>query len=256
MLRKAAVIWLIGLFLAPAAHASSGADPALGEWPEWPHRVSCLGHISFDPIAVFSGPINAERGPLPVERALRRELHGSMNWIPRHNWRLGGHKPGYVEFFHGFLDGEYESGRELDSIAFRRREGHWRMQSYDQPCYLWTQRHGQIATSWLLAGKQPPLTPGTRRIHIYVGGRCSRHEKPPVLAGKPEFTEYPSKLVMTIWLRPQPVDGARVCEPGLRPGPAVTIELPEPLGDRKLFDGGDFPPQPATRYERPTVVGL
>jgi hypothetical protein len=234
----------------------AGPDPAVAEWPEWPHRAICGEHLTFDPVSVFSGPPRAERGNIPPEVALRREINRGPEWIPHQNWRLAAQKHGYAEFFHGRLGAELESGEELSSITFQRKRGHWRTVSYSQLCYLWTMRHGQEATTWLLTEKQPPLTPETRRIHVYVGAHCSRHEKPPTLAGTPEFLEFPGKLVMTLWLRPQPFNGHEVCEPGLGPGPSMTIELPEPLGERELFDGGSFPPQPAPRYERPTVIGL
>jgi hypothetical protein len=235
--------------LAMAGPSPAVPGPALREWPEWPHRVTC-GHVSFDPIAVFSGPLGAERGPLPAEAGLRRELRTTMNWISRHNWRLGGHKPGMYEFFHGRL------GAELESIVLTKQRGRWRMNSYDQRCYLRTLRHGQWATSWFLADKQPPLTPETRRIHVYVGGRCSRDEDPAALAEPPEFREIDGKLLMTIWLRPDPSPSDELCQPGLGPGPPLTVDLPEPLGDRELFDGGEFPPAPADYLEKGGGVPL
>jgi hypothetical protein len=154
------------------------------------------------------------------------------------------------EFFHGRLGAELESGHELESIVLTRQRGRWRMNSYDQRCYLWTLRHGQWAASWFLADKQPPLTPETQRIHVYVGGRCSRSDDPAALAEEPEFREVSGKLLMTIWLRPDPSPGSGLCEPGLGPGPPLTVDLPEPLGDRELRDGGESPPYPASYLQK------
>lgn len=240
---------------AVASPSPAVPDPALREWPEWPHRVACRD-VPFDPIAVFSSPLGAERDSLPAERGLRRELRTTMNWISRHNWRLGPHKPGYAEFFHGRLGAELESGHELESIVLTRRRGRWRMNSYDQRCYLRTLRHGQWATSWFLADKQPPLTPETRRIHVYVGGRCAPDDDPAALAEPPEFREVAGKLLMTIWLRRDPTLSHELCQPGLGPGRPLNVDLPEPLGDRELFDGGEFPPAPAGYLERGGGIAL
>jgi hypothetical protein len=113
---------------------------------------------------------------------------------------------------------------------------------------------GAWATTWFLADKQPELTPETQRIHVYVGARCSKKENPAALAEAPQFHEIAGKLVMAIWLRPQPVDPGVACEEGLGPGPPLTVDLPEPLGDRELVDGGTFPPAPAMHFEKPQVV--
>jgi len=255
----ALLIAAVGISATFAVASSSPAvpdpDPALREWPEWPHRVTC-GHLPFDPIEVFSGPVGAERGLLPAAAGLRRELRTTMSWISHHNWRLGGHKPGKFEFFHGRLGAELESGHELESIVLTRQRGRWRMNSYNQRCYLRTLRHAQWATSWFLADKQPPLTPETRRVHVYVGARCSRDEDPAALAEPPEFREIAGKLLMTIWLRRDPSPSNELCQPGLGPGPPLTVDLPEALGDRELFDGGEFPPAPADHLQKGGAVPL
>ena len=57
---------------------------------------------------------------------------------------------------------------------------------------------------------------------------------------KPEFREQNGRLLMSLWLRPLP-PGGYTCQ-GLSE-PPVTIELPEPLGERELMDGGAYPPR-------------
>ena len=256
MLRKAAVLclWVVGLLLAPAAYASPGADPVIRDWPEWPYRVSCLAG-AFDPITAFSAPARAEQGPQASARALRRFLNaGLLPRLPRHNWRLAIDKPRELQFLNGHPGAELESGDELEWLRLRRSRGRWRMVNYSSWCPLISVEKGEWATTWFLADNQPKLAPDTQRIHVYVGARCSKKENPAALAEEPQFHEIAGKLVMTIWLRPQRFDPVVICEEGLGPGPPLTVDLPEPLGDRELVDGGTFPPTPAMHLENSRVV--
>lgn len=252
MRRAAALVFVAGLLLAPAANASAGADPVVDEWPGWPYRVSC-GVGAFDPIATFSAPARAERGQLRSARVLRRFLgEGVIPWLPRRNWRLAIDRPRELQFVHGRPGAEVESGEELQWLRLRHKRGRWRMSDNSGPCYLSSTltsvAQGKWATSWYLADEQPQLTPETRQIKVYVGAPCSaRVKKPAVLAKPPQFTEISGKLVMAIWLSFGSLHQRTVCDEGLVAGPTVTVELPEPLGDRGLVDGGVFPPSPA-RY--------
>lgn len=246
----------------PALGASESApspDPAVAEWPEWPNRVSC-GNVPFNPVSVFSGPTSAELGLRPSEAALRRVLaHGGL-WIPRHHWRLAGEFHGYADFLHGRLDEELESGHELETLELRRQHGRWQMERYGELCEPNTLRRGNFAQPWFLAPNQPPLTPDTTRIRVDVGpGYCDG--KSASEAEKPVFHELNGKLVMTIWLRRKHfknvyVHGAlaiHACEPPLREPPLI-VELPEALGDRELFDGASYLPQPAQVLETEGTV--
>jgi hypothetical protein len=227
----------------------------VAEWPEWPHRVSCGEHVAFDPIAVFSRKALAEQGPMGSETALRHAVvNGAMSWLPDRRWRLAGESRGYADFLHGHPGAELESGHELQSLELHRRQGHWQMASYSQQCFLWSLRGGRAASTWFLAASQDPLTAETRRIRVDVGARCVKEENPAALAEKPEFREVSGKLVMTIWLRSEHFRGLRACEEGLPPGPPLTVELPEPLGNRELVDGGAYPPWPAMATPRSHVI--
>jgi len=255
MRRAAALFFLVGLILAPAANASAGADPVVAEWPEWPYRASCLAG-AFDPIATFAAPARAEMGHQRSARALRRFLgSGVLEWLPRHNWRLALDKSRELQFLHGHPGAELESGDELEWLRLRHSRGRWRMVNYSSWCPLFSVDGGRWSTTWFLADNQPEPTPETQRIKVYVGARCSKQERPAALAEAPRFYEVAGKLVMTIWLRPSPVRGG-ACEEGLGPGPPLTVELPEPLGDRELLDGGQFPPNPATHLVKGNVIPL
>lgn len=227
-------------------------DPVVSEWPAWPYRVSCES-FSFDPITVFSSSSPAERGTRSSEKALRRFLAREFPFrLPRHNWRLAGERDGHADFLHGTPGAKFESGHELESFELRRVHRHWKMASYSSQCELWSQRHGRSAQPWFLAADQPPLTAETQQVRIDVGpGYCDG--KSASEAEEPVFHEVTGKLLMTIWLRPPHVTGVQACEPPASEPPLI-VDLPEPLGDRELLDGGVFPPRPAQAIQRTHVV--
>lgn len=256
----AGIAAVIGLCIL-AAGASAGSsksetalrpDPVVNEWPVWPYPVNCEG-ISFDPSSVFSSTGPAERGTRSSEKALWRFLVSEFPFrLPRHNWRLAGERNGSADFLHGTPGAEPESGRELEWFELRRVRGHWKMASYSSQCELRSRRHGSSAQPWFLAANQPPLTAETQRIRVDVGpGYCDG--KSASEAETPVFHEVAGKLLMTIWLHPPHMTGLRVCEPPPREPPLI-VDLPEPLGDRELLDGGAYPPRPAQPIQRTHVV--
>lgn len=247
------LVLLVGAAPASASDGVAGPDPALAEWPEWPYKASCNG-MTFDPVAAFSGPTNAERGRLPAERALRRLLGRDFPFpLPQHHWRLAATKPGRALFLHGRLGAEMETPTQLESYELRRRKGHWEMNAYSSICHPLSARGGHFATTWFLSKSQPELTATTERIRIDVGARCSKSEDLNARA-EPEFTEIAGKLVLTVFIRPARKTTNVACFGEVPPGPPLVVELPGPLGTRQLFDGGLFPPSPASHLPEETHV--
>ena len=229
---------------------ANGPDPAVSVWTEWPHQVAC-SELPFDPVTVFSGPTNAERGQAPPERALRAFLaRKGIPWARRHNWRLLAESHERAEFGAGRLTDRatFLDAPELETMAFRRTRRGWRWQTYSSGCEPSSLRRGLRAITWDLASGQE-LTPATRRVQVDLGpGECNGGRSQNKRMQKPEFREQNGALLLSIWLRPV-TPGPHSCD-GLAE-PPVTIELPEPLGERELMDGGTYPPQPA----QPPVVG-
>lgn len=242
---------------SPARYAAPGPDPVLRDWPGWPYRATC-GYMGFDPVRVFSGPAEAERGDGAPESALRRLLGEERPFpLDRQGWRLAARRNGRALFLHGRLGAEFETPDQLEAYELDRSEGSWQMRTFSGFCNMFTTAPGRQSSGWWLAPKQPSLEPDTRRLHVITGARCSKRERPPRVT--PEFVEIGAKLVMTLWLQydPRPARGiAEICDPWLKPWPPTTIDLPEPLGDRQLYDGGFFPPVAAQRYKTPDVIPL
>lgn len=218
-----------------AASANWGVDPAVRKWPTWPFPTAC-GWSTFDPVAVFSKPATAELGSRPAERALRRFLrHPVIPWVPRHNWRLVFQRHRTAEFVSSPLSNRPEQAPE--ELIFRRRAGHWRWIA-SGPCIPESVIEGHVAISWDLPRDHPELSSETTEIEVNLGpGECasgrSQNER-----AHPVFTELEGRLLLTIWLTP--VHGIQTCL-GLSE-PPLKVELPGPLGDRTLYDGGTYPP--------------
>jgi|GEM_PF-2478804 len=222
----------------PATAASfqpvKGPDPAVAEWPEWPHRVVC-GGLPFDPVAAFSSPTGVEGGSKPSEKALRRFLaSGPLNWAHRNNWRLLVENRRIAEFAVGGVAGE------METMSFRRAEGRWKFSTYSSDCDPASIRREITAITWTLDPDHRQLTPTTRKIQVNLGpGPCSSGRSQNERLQKPEFREQGGALLMSLWLRPLP-PGGYTCQGLIEP--PVEITLPEPLGNRRLLDGGTYPP--------------
>lgn len=230
---------------ALAEGGSGGPDPAVAAWSGWTAPVAC-GGPSFDPLVGFGGPTDAERGSLPSEMALRRwtvESRRTTVPVPLHGWRLLVETHNYAEFAHGRLSDRY--GVETIEIE-HRSGGAWRWAGYSGGCRPSALRHGQSAITWALAPEQR-LTPRTRTIKVNLGpGECASGRSQNKRLERPEFREENGALLMALWIHPVP-PGNYTCIGILEP--PVTIRLPVPLGERRLLDGGVFPPQPPVGRE-------
>ncbi|MGB7684900.1 MAG: hypothetical protein WBL45_03870 [Solirubrobacterales bacterium] len=245
----AALLAALLLCAASAGAADDGREPAAGPdpvvqtWTEWPHRVSCLHGLQFDPVAAFStSTTNAELGQLPSERALRRVLASDeLPRVRRHGWRHLTETSSIAEFAAGRLFTEPRPGSvpELEWIQLEKAGGRWRLAWFTDSCTPRSVRRGEAAATWRLAPEQR-LNRDTRRVRIeFEAVNCDGRALPRVQ--KPEFREQNGHLLMTLWVGPL----ARLVStflPNCPPSGPHLIKLPEKLGSRRLFDGGTYPP--------------
>lgn len=227
---------------------ANGPDPVVQRWTEWPHPVSCLEGLSFDPAAAFSTPTGAERGSLPSERALRRVLaSGELPRARRHAWRHLNETAGVAEFAAGRLFTEPRPGSvpELEWIQLEKAGGRWQLAAYSNSCTPRSVRRGEPAATWNLAPEQN-LNRNTRRVRIEFDAVSCDGRSPRARVQKPEFREQNGHLLMTLWMGPT---RRRVSTflPNCAPPGLHLIELPEKLGKRELYDGGTYPPLAAIR---------
>jgi len=238
-----AVTIVAALLLAavPAAAASAKAKapaekpkPVLEEWPRWPYPVSC-GEFAFDPVAVLSSPVGVEYGSKPSEQALRAVLEDpSLDWLGYGwGWRLAGEDADSAQFLRG------EPGTGLHSIAVAIKDGRWQWAGSTSSCSLTSRVYGDYyAIDWVPADDRP-LGPNTRRVRVRLtGGPCRGNLQ---ISDRAHFVfrQLGKRLLMSAWIDPLP-PGPATC-PGVVE-PVLTVKLPGRLGQRKLFDGGTYPP--------------
>lgn len=229
--------------LALTEEPAAGPDPAVAEWPEWPHRVSC-GGLRFNPIVAFNSPTGVENENTPQVRAMKELIYKELREesTRKRDWRLLAEEGGRAEFGSGRLPDE------MEWIVVERERGRWDASGYASGCEPASMRRGLEAITWTLA-PQPRLRPRTRSILVELGsGECSSGRPQAPRLQKPEFREQNGALLMSLWLRPLP-PGFYTCEGIIEP--PVRIKLPEPLGERRLLDGGTYPP----RVPKPDLGG-
>jgi hypothetical protein len=229
------VLCLTVLLGAGVAHAvAPEVDPAVAKWQAWPHLVACQNGVPFNPIAAFSRPPDAERGKGAAERALARVLNRKIfgGYRPKHGWRRLAQRRTAVDFGRGRL----AAGIELIELQFH--EGRWQEFGAQANCKPRSVRGGRRAVTWsLLPGER--LDPETKKVKVKLSENdCNFSSNPAKRLAKPEFREANGALLMSLWDR-RPAPSESTCEGG---DIVVTIELPEELGERRLMDGGVFPP--------------
>lgn len=237
-----AIVVVVSLVCAGTAQGwgvkyANGPDPAVSRWPSWPNPTGCLG-VTFDPVAVFSGPTEAENGAGGAELALRRYIdEGLYPQTPTRFWRLVSTTGSEAFFASGLLR------QGLFWLAFQLVDGQWRLAGNLDECRARTVREGNPAIRWDLA--EPP-DQRARSIRVWLtGAYCGPHGGGSNRRAEvPEFRQFGRRLVMTIWEEPPPSlspGAVRGCR-RKREGP-LWVRLPGPLGKRQLWDGSVYPPR-------------
>jgi hypothetical protein len=191
--------------------------------------------VTFDPVAVFSGPTEAEKGTGGPELALGQYLDaGLYPQLPTKFWRL----VAATDTRAYFASGRLEQG--LFWLTAELAEGQWQVAGEVDECRARTVRDGSVAVRWDLAPGQG-LTEKSKRVRVKLtgsegcnGGRSLN------AAAVPEFRRVGRKLALTVWVDPLP-PGVYTCEK--RREPPLAMKLPGRLGRRQLWDGSFYPPR-------------
>lgn len=156
-----------------------------------------------------------------------------------------------------------DSGDVVSFLGPFRRGGRARFETRVFTGASWSLRSGQSAclprvalvpglegATWSLRGRRP--SPRSRRLAVWVQERGCASGRPPVgRIARPIVQFRPDSIVVII--ATEPLLGAQDC-PGAPPAP-YTVRLPVRLGDRRLYDGGVFPPrEPRWRWGALAVV--
>jgi hypothetical protein len=204
--------------------------------------ITCGDNLFFSP-AVLAQLAHDEEGPDPVSVALREHLAGGAQLEepatrPTTGWHRVVQTAVQVQFVAISTD-----RKGLWVAGFQARDGLWEL-VLDGACQGQVKRPAGLGPAdWWLDESFARPQGDDRVIHgRLVEGSCASGRSPEGRVGQPVIAYFQDAIVVTMSVRPRP--GGQDCPSN--PDFAFTIPLAEPLGTRRLFDGGRFPPRDAS----------
>jgi hypothetical protein len=216
----------------PSVQAS--IDPALAQG----RLVQCGAGAPAFPAELLLRPGSAETGIDEPASLLRDTVLMPIeeNDFPRTGWTRIDVPPRTVLFVAPSANGWKVVGVELGATG-------WTVDQYGSCGLRPTLPKGVNAASWWVDPAAAPLAAGATRVMALIHEQACASGRPPI--GRvldPEIVDQPDRVIVTFSVRDQP--GGQDCQGN--PTLAVAFELPTPIGNRPLFDGGEFPPRDAT----------
>ena len=205
--------------------------------------VSC-GDTPY-PREALRGPTGAEDSDHPAAELLRKEIElvEGAELRPTDEWRLVVDGPDNAVFAGGASEDLAESGLNAEYRA-EKVDGEWRTAGISFGCRPSVDTGGQSRVDFYLA-PGTDLDPEATSIPGLVqdpncGGRdvLDRIDEPLIEYGPDE---------VLVLLTADPLEGFHTCE-GFPPS-EYTLELAEPIGQRKLLDAGFYPAVEVHMYE-------
>jgi hypothetical protein len=238
--------FLVAALVALVAVAACGSEPAPSAPSSRPPPSAAAGsllfscgELPFDP-AVLAGPGGAEQVDDPLAAALRRHLGTDdleTNNLPDAGWILVGMTPLRAEFVARDRAGDWWY------VGIANSGSGWEVDSWGG-CVPHAVLPGLNLAEWVLDPDVPPPGPDAATFGALVTERACASGKPMGDRLQPPFIAYgEAEVIVVFGARPQ--RGGQDCQGN--PPSAVTVDLREPLGDRRLVDGSVFPPADAAR---------
>jgi hypothetical protein len=152
--------------------------------------------------------------------------------LPDDGWTLAGND-GVVAEFVAVVDDD-----QLVFASLRNEAGFWRVLGWGncQPVIVLAAGLGEA--SWRWGDFEPPNASTTTFDALVTERSCASGKSSAGRVVGPEFVIGPEHVLVIFAVRPQP--GLTFTCQG-NPATRLRVELPEPLGDRPLLDGGQLP---------------
>jgi hypothetical protein len=201
--------------------------------------LTCGDDVVFHPALLTAGG-GAELDPDPAAEALRQEIAASPPeaGLPVNGWIRVAQLATRARFV---ARGPSDTGWVQYGAALR--DGQWQLELVGQCRLQPFAPEGVTVGVWWLDPAAPPPGPEAARVSILLNElACSSGASPEGRVLPPAIVEAETTLTVTILIRRRP--GGNDCQ-GTSPF-AMTIDLPEPIGGRRLLDGGVYPPRDAT----------
>ncbi|MDQ3689800.1 MAG: hypothetical protein M3406_07175 [Chloroflexota bacterium] len=197
-----------------------------------PVQYSCGSHhFPFAAAELAAAPDVAELDT-PEADALRAD----EDFRDATDWRLAARQPGRVLFL-----ARFPGGRSLGYVIVAWQEDRWQWAGSGD-CRAEALLDEWPPGTWRLDPDRP-LERDDRRLHLLMTGpHCFDRRR---VIGAPIIASLPDDVLITIPVRNDEVGVG--CAP--RDPDRYTVDLPEPLGLRRLWDIGTYPPRPPHRPE-------
>jgi hypothetical protein len=200
-------------------------------------RYTC-GSFPFD-AGALDRAANDELDDTPVAAALRAHLTQGgpdIDFLPDEGWRLTGQDDTSAEFVTRDADGARVVEVAKDGTG-------WRVTGWGECQPRRVLPEGLGDAEWVLAPGQPAIGPETRQFDALVTERsCASGQSSEGRIAGPDLVQVDDEVLVTFAVRPLP--GGANCPSN--PATRVTVALGEPLGDRRLRDGGSLPARDPT----------
>jgi hypothetical protein len=199
-------------------------------------RYTC-GKFPFGVGLLTAGPGNAEQADHPAAASLRAHLAGAgpeIDSLPDAGWHLAGMDELGAEFL--VVDG---GGSEIEMVVLEHDPNRWVVTGWGQCQPRIVLAEGLNAAEWAFDPAQPEPGPATQAFDAMVTELACNSGQPAVgrVVG-PEIVRTPDTILVMFAVRPRP--GNQDCPSN--PATRFKVDLGEPLGERRLLDGGRFPP--------------
>ena len=218
------------------ACADSVSSPTTSQPPDGgaePFLVSCTDQ-PFDAAGLEEGgglPPDAHPAAGGLATIIAEGGGDGMDRLPRTGWRLVAASPTYAQFVAPTGDG-------WAVVAFAAADTGWVPDTWGE-CVPVPFVEGRNLVEWQFDPDRPRPGPDATTATVLATERACASGKPMGDRLQPPAVTYTDAAVVVL-LTALPQAGGQDC-PG-NPSTPVTIELDEPLGNRRLLDGSVYPP--------------
>ena len=216
----------------PTGPASSDANAPVAPFDL---RYTC-GAFPFAPGLLATGPGDAEQANNPAAAALRAHLAGvgpDIDFLPDAGWHLTGMDARVAEF----VTGGGDLGMKV--VLVENGADGWKVANWGDCQPRIDLAGGLGAAEWAFDPTQPKPGAATQVFDALVTEMsCNGGQPADGRIVGPQIVRSADTVLVIFAVRPRP--GGHTCQSN--PSTRIRVDLGEPLGDRKLLDGGRLPP--------------
>jgi hypothetical protein len=215
---------------------SGPVPPAGGAATALELKYTC-GAFPFGPELLTGGPGTDEQANNPVAAALRAHLAGAgpdIDFLPDTGWHLTGMDGRVAEFV--TVGGDLG----MKSISLENNVAGWTVSGWGDCQPRLQLPEGLGSAEWAFDPGKPKPGPATRVFDALVTElSCNSGQPADGRFVGPQLVKTAESILVIFAVRPRP-GGFQTCPSN--PSTRIPVDLGEPLGARKLLDGGRLPP--------------